>query len=48
MLDDGTGDWEECDQCGRLVCFDIDCPNGWVWDDCDLVCLDCNTSEGVA
>ena len=29
VVDDGTGDWEQCDECGKLVCFDLDCPNGW-------------------
>lgn len=38
VIDDGTGDWETCDECGRLVCFDTDCPNGWRWDGTDVLC----------
>jgi len=30
---DGHYDWETCDDCGRKVCFDIDCENGWRWVD---------------
>lgn len=37
MVDDGTGDWETCDECGRLVCFGIDCPNGWRWENGEIV-----------
>lgn len=34
-------DWETCDECGKTVCFDIDCSNGWKWgDDGALVCFD--------
>lgn len=29
---DGHFDWETCDTCGREVCFDIDCENGWLWE----------------
>jgi hypothetical protein len=29
----GHYDWETCDDCGKKVCFDIDCENGWRWTD---------------
>ena len=39
-VDEGTGDWERCDECGRLVCFDMDCENGWHWDgDMAVICF---------
>jgi len=35
-------DWETCDDCGREVCFDIDCANGWRWVDGAIVqCYEC-------
>jgi hypothetical protein len=42
VQDNGTGDWETCDDCGRLTCFDLDCENGWGWTDHGTVrCLRC-------
>ena len=40
LCDDGPGhhDWETCDECGRTVCFDADCTNGYGWDDGALLC----------
>jgi hypothetical protein len=36
----GHYDWETCDECGRKVCFDIDCENGWRWDeDMAVICF---------
>jgi hypothetical protein len=29
----GHTDFEHCDECGKEVCFDIDCANGWRWTD---------------
>lgn len=38
----GHDDYETCDECGKKVCFDIRCDNGWRWsgDGLDVLCYD--------
>lgn len=38
---DGHHAYETCDECGRTVCFDIDCGNGYAWDGGALLCCPC-------
>ena len=48
VVDDGTGDWETCDECGKAVCFDLDCPNGWTWGDDGAVLCRADSKEPLA
>lgn len=36
----GHFDYEKCDECGKAVCFDTVCENGWRWDGGNIICYD--------
>ena len=48
VVDEGTGDWESCDECGNPVCFEVDCANGYGWSSSTLLCYPCLDKEKSA
>lgn len=44
----GHWDFEQCDVCGRPVCFAYSCPSGWDWVGITLMCRSCAGREGGA